>query len=200
MVNMKNVLIVGLSVSVAALVGYMYISESGIATPEDVTSPINSSGETTMSLTLSSPTFENGGAIPQKYTCDGEEINPELHIGNVPEGAQSLVLVMDDPDIPEAAKRSRGIQKWDHWVLYNIPPDTRVIQEGEVIGSAGKNTLGEPAYQGPCPPDGAHRYIFRLYALPGPLNFIQIPTLDEVESAAKGSTLASTTLTGIYGR
>ncbi len=154
----------------------------------------------TMSLTLSSPVFGKGERIPSKYTCDAENINPELHIGNVPEGTQSLVLVMDDPDIPESVKLERGIDVIDHWVLYNISPETTVIPEGGAPGTQGLNTRGEANYRGPCPPDREHRYFFRLYALNGMLNFIKAPTLKEVEEAAKGMMIEQVTFMGRYER
>lgn len=155
---------------------------------------------TPMTLSLTSPAFEDGGLIPSKYTCDGENINPELHIEGVPEGTKSLVLVMDDPDIPDAVKESRGIEKFDHWVLYNIDPATTVIPEGAPVGSLGKNSRGEEAYTGACPPDREHRYIFRLYALSGKLNFIAAPTLEEVETAAKSMSLGEAVLVSHYER
>ena len=154
----------------------------------------------TMSLTLTSPAFREGESIPSKYTCDGENISPELKIENVPEGTKSLVLVMDDPDIPDSVKKARGIEKFDHWALYNIPPETRIIPENEVVGTAGLNSRGEAMYTGACPPDREHRYFFRLYALSDTLNFIKAPTLDELEIAAQGIMLEKATLMGRYER
>ncbi|MCA9363774.1 YbhB/YbcL family Raf kinase inhibitor-like protein [Candidatus Kaiserbacteria bacterium] len=151
-------------------------------------------------MTLTSPAFEEGGIIPSKYTCDGDNVNPELHVAGVPEGAASLVLVMDDPDIPDAVKERLGTEKFDHWVLYNIPADTSVIAENTSVGNEGLTSRGETGYVGSCPPDGEHRYIFRLYALSGTLNFLVAPTLDEVETAAASMALESTTLTGRYSR
>jgi Raf kinase inhibitor-like YbhB/YbcL family protein len=153
-----------------------------------------------MSLSLTSPVFEENGLIPAKYTCDGENVSPELRVSGVPDGTQSLILVMDDPDIPESVKEARGIEKFDHWAVYNIPADTTVIPEGAAIGTGGLNTRGEPSYTGPCPPDREHRYVFRLYALSGMLNFIQAPTLDEIETAAQGMMLGKAELIGRYNR
>ncbi len=156
--------------------------------------------KSSMSLTLTSPAFEEGSPIPSRFTCDAENISVPLTITGVPEGTQSLVLVMDDPDIPQEVKEARGIEKFNHWAVYNIPPDTTVLKEGEVIGSQGLNSRGEEGYAGPCPPDAPHRYFFRLYALSGTLNFIKAPTLDELEEAAKGSMIEATTLMGTYNR
>ena len=153
-----------------------------------------------MSLSLTSPAFSNGEIIPSEYTCDGENVSPELRIDNIPEGTKSLVLVMDDPDIPESVQRARGIEKFDHWAVYNIPATTGLIPRGEVVGNVGINSKGERAYTGACPPDREHRYFFRLYALRGTLTFIKTPTLIEIEEAAKGIEIEHTTLMGRYER
>jgi hypothetical protein len=162
--------------------------------------PIIGDNPAPMTLTLTSPEFEDGGTIPSRFTCDGGNVNPELRIAGVPEGTASLVLLMDDPDIPDSVKESRGIEKFDHWAVYNIPADTTVVPEAAIIGTEALNSTGKEGYVGPCPPDREHRYIFRLYALSGTLNFIKAPTLDEVEIAARGMTLESVTLMGRYER
>lgn len=189
-----------LIISVGALVAFERAEAP--STTDDQLSLEGSSSNTpeTMQLTLTSPAFTDGGSIPSLYTCDGKNVSPQLSIGGAPEGTRSLVLVMDDPDIPDSVKQARGIEKFDHWVLYNIPADTTVINEGAILGTTGLNSMGESAYTGPCPPDREHRYIFRLYAISGTLNFFKAPTLDEVEVAAQGMALASTTLTGRYNR
>ena len=84
-------------------------------------------------MNLSSPSFPPHGKIPSKYTCDGENINPPLKIEHVPANSQSLVLIMDDPDIPDFAKKNYGIDVWDHWVIFNIPPTTTEIPEGKIL-------------------------------------------------------------------
>jgi len=157
-----------------------------------------------MSLSLTSSVFEAGGFIPSLYTCDGSNINPPMKISDVPAGTKSFVLVMDDPDIPVEIKKQRGIEKFDHWVVYNLPPDVIQIPEGSGLGIEGNNSRGEPAYTGPCPPTEyeptTHRYIFRLYALSDSLNFNKVPTLDEVETAAKAKMIEKTELVGRYSR
>lgn len=189
--------LLGLLACLVYVGGFIALSKKAEA-PNEV---INDNPRGTMSLTLTSPVFQDGGSIPQKYSCDGENISPELHIGNVPEGTVSFVLVMDDPDIPISVKQTRGIDTFDHWVVFNIPPETTVIPEGGLKeASSGMNTRGTNGYTGPCPPDKEHRYFFRLYAVSGTLNFIKAPTLHEVEAAAQGMSLASTTLTGRYER
>jgi Raf kinase inhibitor-like YbhB/YbcL family protein len=154
----------------------------------------------TMALSISSPAFEEGGKIPSKYTCDADNVSPEIRIEGVPEGTVSFVLVMDDPDIPDTVKQARGIEKFDHWAVYNIGADTTVLAEGKSVGTGAVNSTGKTSYTGPCPPDREHRYFFRLYALSGTLNFIQAPTLDELETAARGMMIESATLMGRYER
>lgn len=156
-------------------------------------------------MQLSSSAFEDGGMIPAKYTCDGDrELSPPLAIRGVPEGTKSLVLIMDDPDIPEVFKKSRGIDSFDHWTLFNIPPETREIPEGAAVGAAGLNSAGNTRYTGPCPPPeyepSEHRYIFVLYALSGMLQFDEPPTKRQVLDALAPMVLAKAELTGRYSR
>ena len=106
-------------------------------------------------LTISS-VFSNNETIPKKYTCDGDDINPELAIKGVPEEAKSLVLIMDDPDAP--------VGTWDHWIVFNIPV-TAKIEENSIPGTEGVNSFRRQSYGGPCPPSGTHRYFFKFYAL-----------------------------------
>ena len=152
-------------------------------------------------MNLTSPAFPPNGKIPRKYTCDGENSSPPLEITEVPPEAQSLVLIMDDPDIPEAAKQNYHIEVWDHWVVFNIPPETRSILVGKnPPGALGKNTRGNQAYGGPCPPDREHRYFFKLYALDTILNLKTGATKKEVESAMPGHIIAQAELMGRYRR
>jgi len=160
--------------------------------------------EKNMGMKLHSTAFTEGGMIPAKYTCSGENIHPPLSFEGVPAGTQSLVLVMDDPDIPQEVQTMMGIEKFNHWVLYNIPADTQVVEEGSEVGSYGLNTKGESSYTGPCPPTEyqptTHRYVFRLYALPKILEFQTMPTLNEVEDTAKKDSLGSAELIGMYSQ
>lgn len=159
---------------------------------------------TTMALTLTSPAFEQDGLIPSQYTCDGANSIPPLAIDGVPEAASSLVIVMDDPDIPEEVKAANNIEKFDHFARYNIPAQTAVLIDGSLPGESGLNSRGEEGYTGPCPPPQyepkEHRYVFRLYALPEMLSFEQAPTLDELEAAAKAQAIAQAELIGRYAR
>ena len=109
-------------------------------------------------MKLTSPAFEHNKEIPPKYTCDGADTSPELNIEDIPENAKSLALIMDDPDAPAGT----GV----HWVVWNIPRDTKMIAKGaEPQGIQGTTSFGKPGYGGPCPPSGTHRYFFQLHAL-----------------------------------
>lgn len=158
-----------------------------------------------MAFTLSSPAFENNGIIPAKYTCDGDRtLSPPLSISDVPEVAKSLVLIMDDPDIPEVKKEEYGISTFDHWTLFNIPPETRSIAEGGTVGTPGATTGGELRYTGPCPPPeyepSEHRYVFKLYALIAPLELPAGAKKEEVLDALAPLLIAETELVGRYSR
>jgi len=149
-------------------------------------------------MKLTSPAFEHEGSIPAKYTCDGENISPPLRIKDVPEGAVSLVLLMDDPDVP---KNIRPDGMWDHWVLYNIPISTSDISEGLAPqGLEGINTGGDQKYGGPCPPDREHRYYFKLYALDAELDLPAGASKTVVEEAMQSHIIEEATLMGSYDR
>ncbi len=147
-----------------------------------------------MALSISSPAFENGHPIPPQFTADGDDVSPELTITSVPDGAASLALIMDDPDAPMGT--------WVHWVVWNIPTDTAVIEEGsEPVGSAGgRNSWGRTGYGGPAPPSGTHRYFFKLFALDTVLDLP--PTTDKaaLEGAMEEHILDRTELMGTYSR
>ncbi|MBI4088188.1 YbhB/YbcL family Raf kinase inhibitor-like protein [Candidatus Kaiserbacteria bacterium] len=155
----------------------------------------------TSTLTLTSPTFENGSSVPNRFTCDGDNTSPPLSWSGVPEGTRSLVLIMDDPDVPKVLKPD-GI--FDHWTLFNIPPGTREIPEGGSVGVPGANGAGKKAYTGPCPPPqyepSEHRYFFRLYALDTMLPLQAGASKDEVLAAMQGHVIAQAELMGRYKR
>lgn len=149
-------------------------------------------------MRLTSPAFDYGEKIPSEYTCDGKNINPELHISAVPQNAKSLVLIMDDPDVPEFVRKDR---MWVHWVVFNIPANqTHISKDSSPFGVVGINTGGEWKYQGPCPPDREHRYFFKLYALDSVLNLPKGATKAEVEQAMKGHIVAEAEWMGTYER
>ena len=129
-------------------------------------------------MNIISPAFSEGEEIPKIYTCDGNNINPPLEFSEVPENAKSLVLIMDDPDVPRNLKPD-GI--FDHWVVFNIPPEiTKIDENSKPLGIVGKNSAGQSEYTGPCPPDRKHRYFFKLYALDSLLELDERATKKEV--------------------
>lgn len=149
-------------------------------------------------MKLTSSAFQHNGPIPPKYTCDGQNTNPPFMISEVPQNAKSLVLIMDDPDVP---KHLRADGMWDHWVVFNIPASTTHIDEGrEPQGIHGSGTANNQNYYGPCPPDKEHRYFFKLYALDTVLTLPAKSTKKQVENAMEGHIIAKTELIGTYER
>lgn len=141
-------------------------------------------------MKITSSDFVNNGKMPVKFTCQGQDVNPALSIDSLPQGAKSLALIVDDPDAPSG--------EWVHWVLYDVQPVT-LIEENSAPGRQGPNDFGKTQYNGPCPPSGAHRYFFRLFALD---KTIGVDNLDKenLESHMKGHILAQAVLVGIYQR
>ncbi len=144
-------------------------------------------------IKIESSSFKNNEAIPSDYTCDGKNINPALIISGVPANAESLVLIMDDPDSPGGT--------WVHWTIWNIDPKTKGIPENNVPAGAveGVTDFGTPGYGGPCPPPGTHRYFFKLYALDIMLDLDTSATARDIQEAMQGHILDSTELIGLYG-
>jgi len=146
-------------------------------------------------MKIVSKDFKHGEYIPAKFTCNGENINPELEFVDIPEGTKSFVLIFDDPDVPEVLRKDRN---FDHWILFNIPGTSRKIEENLNPGISGKNTRGGLNYIGPCPPDTIHRYFFRLYALNDVLDLKEGATKEDVYQAMEGKILAKAHLVGLY--
>ncbi len=137
-----------------------------------------------------------------RYTCDAEQpVSPPLVFSDVPENAVSLVLIVEDPDVPNAI---RSDQMFDHWILFNISPSTTGIKEGSTVGMAGNNTRGVPVYAPPCPPPEhvptRHRYVFRLFALDVELAVPRGSAKPLVMQAMQGHVLAEASLIGTYER
>lgn len=149
-----------------------------------------------MALRLESPAFRAGGEIPRRYTCDGADVAPPLAWSGVPDGTESLALIVEDPDAP------RGL--WVHWLVYDLPPDTTGLPEGGALppgAREGRTHYPEPGYGGPCPPPGPpHRYVFRLYALDRSGALPDGASRDDLLAEARGHALAEAELVGIYGR
>ena len=153
-----------------------------------------------MTLKVTSSAFEQGGSIPTKYTCEGEDISPPLSWSGVSANAKSVAMIVDDPDAPDPAKPQRV---YVHWVVYNIPTKTTSLAENAsksaLSGGAvqGKNDWGNTGYGGPCPPIGRHRYFFKLYALDTTLN-LRDATKADLEKAMKGHVVDSGELMATY--
>ncbi|WKZ18398.1 MAG: YbhB/YbcL family Raf kinase inhibitor-like protein [Candidatus Jettenia sp. CY-1] len=152
-----------------------------------------------MKIEIKSPAFEEGGMIPQKYTCDGEDISPPLSWNSVPNGTKSLALICDDPDAPMGT--------WVHWVLFNLPaniqgllenrPHQKTLENGAKQGITDFKKIG---YGGPCPPSGTHRYYFKLYALDTEINLDAGITKQQLLKAMEGHIIAEGQLMGKYKR
>lgn len=145
-------------------------------------------------MRLSSPEFRHGESIPSRFTCDGANINPELHIDDVPPGALSLALIMDDPDAVSGV--------FVHWLLWNIAVDTAKITEKSVPGGVieGMTSYNRNGYGGPCPPSGTHRYFFRLYALDSQMELDRTADRYDLDEAMDGHIVAQAELLGLYRR
>ncbi len=142
-------------------------------------------------LIVTSPDFEHEGELPERFTCDGLDVNPTLYIDNIPDGAKSLVVMLEDPDVASTA--------FNHWIVWNIPPD-EVLDEGSVKGIAGINSLGKMHYRGPCPVAGSHRYFFRVYALDTMLDLDKGASKHSVAEAMASHILATGEIMGRYQR
>ena len=152
-------------------------------------------------LTVTSDAFASGQSIPNKYSCIGRNISPPLAWNEPPAGTQSFTLIMDDPDAP--------VGTWVHWVLYNIPLAKRDLQEDlPITGKSmdpnaiyvGKNSSGNIGYDGPCPPSGTHRYIFKLFALDTTINLLPGATKEQVLKEMDGHILAQGELVGTFSK
>jgi len=145
-------------------------------------------------MKIYSPEFKDNSFIPKKFTCDGMDINPRLLFEDIPEGTESLVLIIDDPDAPTGT--------WVHWVLFNIPKNVTDIPEDAVPDNAiqGLNSWSKNNYGGPCPPSGMHRYFFKLYALDILLELDDTATKKDVEQAMQGHIIEKAEYVGLYKR
>ena len=151
-----------------------------------------------MELSVQSTVFRQG-QIPSHYTCDGDDVSPPLAWSGVPEGAKSLALIADDPDAPNGT--------WVHWVLYNLPAEVSELPEDvrrdqELANGArqGINDFRRIGYGGPCPPDGRHRYFFKLYALDTILDLHPGASKTQLLQAMQGHVLAEAEVVGTYER
>ncbi len=148
------------------------------------------------SLKLHSPAFQHEGEIPSKYTCRGEDVSLPLSWEGVPKGTKSFALIMEDPDAPAGT--------WVHWVIFNIPPDVKKLEENIRTLSAGAkegiNSWSKLGYRGPCPPHGEHRYFIRFWALDTILDLPKGATSRDVRNAIQEHILGSAEFMGKYGK
>ena len=169
-------------------------------TAQDITEVYaQTKGGSAMTIHITSTAFSEGGMIPKRHTCDGDDMSPPLAWSGVPEGTTTIALICDDPDAP--------VGTWVHWVLFNLPEGTRelpaavppdkVLQNG---ARHGKNDFRRLGYGGPCPPGGTHRYFFKLYALDSQIGLDSGATKAELLKAMAGHILAEGQLMGRYAR
>jgi Raf kinase inhibitor-like YbhB/YbcL family protein len=142
-------------------------------------------------LAVSSSAFQHEGYIPSRYTCDGLNYNPPLEIAHIPEEAQTMAIIVDDPDAPKGT--------WVHWVIWNIPV-TRFVKEKSVPGEQGLNDFHTRNYRGPCPPSGTHRYFFKIYVLDTILQLSPDTVKADLEKAMSGHIIGFGELIGLYKR
>jgi len=150
-------------------------------------------------MTITSAVFEEGNPIPEKYTCDSEDLSPPLSWSGAPDNTKSFALISDDPDAP--------VGTWVHWVVYNIPSTVSGLSEGVPAEKTltdgtiqGINDFRRIGYGGPCPPGGTHRYFFKLYALESVLNLDPGAAKKDLLRAMEGHILAEAELMGTYTR
>jgi Raf kinase inhibitor-like YbhB/YbcL family protein len=150
-------------------------------------------------MDIKSRSFLEGGMIPARYTCDGENVSPPLEWSGAPAEVKSFALVSDDPDAPAGT--------WVHWVVYNMPADAAKLDEDIKPSSEfqsgmrqGSNDFQRIGYGGPCPPSGTHRYFFKLYAVDRMLDLKPGATKNQVLQAMQGHILAQAQLVGKYRR
>ena len=192
---MKKAILIAIIILVVGVIAYLVIGPKDRPVPPDSTNK-NNNGVTKATMILTSSAFNHNEKIPSKFTCDGGNINPELHIQNVPPEAKSLALIVDDPD-------AVGGRTFTHWLVWNINPKTEIIKQESVPSGAieGKNDAGKVGYLGPCPPDQKpHRYFFKLYALSQLLNLSPEASKSDLEAAIGNSLIEKTELIGIYER
>jgi Raf kinase inhibitor-like YbhB/YbcL family protein len=143
-------------------------------------------------LIITSPVFTNNNFIPEKYSCDGDGINPPIFIEKVPERTESLALIMDDPDAASGT--------FVHWIIWNIDPALSQIAEDSVPGVEGLNSGGRKGYTGPCPPSSKHRYFFKVFALDSMVSLNANSKKGDLEKAMEGHVLAKGEIMGLYRR
>lgn len=191
--KLKLVLIFGIIIVViiTGVVSFLAFQKREVKETKPKESPIS---KPISKMKLASAAFSENQMIPQKYTCDGENVSPPLSISEAPPNTQSLVLIMDDPDAPG--------RTFVHWTMWNIDPNATEVPEGSVPKGAveGLTDFGTKGYDGPCPPSGTHRYIFKLYALGTPLSISENSRKEDLEREMADHVLDFTQFIGLYSR
>jgi len=180
---MKNILFI---ILITLIFGFSCNKVNNVLTDNNLVNP--------NSMQITSNAFENNKDIPSQYTCDGSNTNPPLNFVNVPMGAKSLALIVDDPDAPAGT--------WVHWLVYNIEPSTTSLNENSVPlnSSQGLTSFGTAKWGGPCPPSGTHRYFFKLYALDIILNTNEILDANKFNEFINNHIIDKAELIGLYNR
>lgn len=188
----KQLIVVGAAVILTLVGGLMIFIKTRPAKilppePEAISQP-------TTPMIIATEAFKNQGFIPGKYTCDGLDINPALRFADIPKGTVSLALIVDDPDSPSG--------DWVHWLVWNIGPDTTIIEENSVPAGASEGVTDFKAnqYGGPCPGSGTHHYEFKLYALNTMLALPATAKKADLLTAMTGHIITETKLIGQYSR
>lgn len=188
---MRNLLFPIFALIIIGVVGvFLFSARGGKQQP----APTKLQPKLKTNMQIASPAFQNNQSVPEKYTCDGDNVSPPLVFSEVPKEAKALVLINDDPDAPAGT--------WVHWTLWNIPLQTEKIEENSVPQEAteGVTSFGKPGYGGPCPPSGTHRYFFKLYALDTTLDLDSSSDVKKLEAALQGHVLQQAELVGLYSR
>ncbi len=180
--------------------GCQLIEQKNVTPPQQQESNESGTGQTSSTINqinkmrLTTPSFENNGTMPRDFTCDGRGVNPPLKISEVPAGTKSLALIVDDPDA------SSG--DWVHWLLWNISPgNTDIIEDSIPLGATqGTTSYGKPGWGSPCPPNGTHRYFFKIYALDTEISLNSKAKKSDLLEAMNGHILERTELVGLYKR
>ncbi|MCX5681464.1 MAG: YbhB/YbcL family Raf kinase inhibitor-like protein, partial [Candidatus Omnitrophica bacterium] len=141
-------------------------------------------------MEIASPDFKTNTMMPKKMTCQGVGVSPNLQIHGTPASAKSFVLIVDDPDAPSG--------NFDHWLVYNIPPQTITIEENTIPGSLCINDARQKEWCPPCAPSGTHRYFFKIYALDCELELPADAGRIDLERAMEGHIQDKAEMVGLY--
>ncbi|MDC8452270.1 MAG: YbhB/YbcL family Raf kinase inhibitor-like protein [Candidatus Nitrosotalea sp.] len=183
----KSIFIIPVIIIIVGILLSVYYENN----PTPKTSSVSNNNQ--QMLRVSSSAFENEGTIPAEFTCDGQDISPPLSITNIPKDVKTLSLIMTDPDAP------RG--NFTHWTVWNIPSSKIEFAKGEKFDfPQGRTGFGTPAYGGPCPPSGTHRYLIKIYALDAELDLAKGSSVTDLQKAMDGHIITESTLMGKYSR